>query len=103
MTLANIVEHFDPRHFIFQRMSEFQLKEALGSADFSGRVSDVFASLGRDKVKTDACEDNPVKNIKERNRNIHQSKSNANILILIFYFNDNVLMFCLPFLIKGRF
>ena len=32
-------------------MSEFQLRDALASAEFSGRVSDVFANIGSDKVK----------------------------------------------------
>ena len=37
--------------FLLQKMSEFQLRDALVSAEFSGRVSDVFANLGSDKVK----------------------------------------------------
>ena len=53
-----------------QRMSEFQLRDALASAEFSGRVTDVFASLGRDQVKTDKDEANQLKNIKGRNQNM---------------------------------
>lgn len=80
-------------------MSEFQLRDVLASADFSGRETDVFASLGKYKAKTDACEDDQVKNIKERNPNIHQSKSNANILIFcfFFFFNDYYVLFTLPY------
>ena len=42
-------------------MSAFQLRDALASAEFSGRVSDVFANIGSEKVKpknTEAPEEN---------------------------------------------
>ena len=46
---------------LLQRMSEFQLRDALASAEFSGRVSDVFAGLGRDQVRPDSSDDSQVK------------------------------------------
>ena len=54
--------------FLLQKMSEFQLRDALASAEFSGRVSDVFASLGSEKVKQKNTEAPEEKYSKEWSR-----------------------------------
>ena len=57
-------------------MSEFHLRDALASAEFSGRVSDVFANIGSDKVKQKHSEDPEEHSRKELSQAKHNVKSN---------------------------
>ena len=50
-------------------MSQFELRDALASSDtsagFSGRVADVFSSLGSGQIKSDKDNDEKMRNYKE--------------------------------------
>ena len=75
-------------------MSEFQLRDALASAEFSGRVSDVFASLGSDKVKQTNTEASEEEHSKEWSPPKHCTMLIKFYKISLFFFSP-IVVFCL--------
>ena len=74
-------------------MSAFQLRDALASAEFSGRVSDVFANIGSDKVKQKNTEAPEEHHSKEWSPSNHITKN---------WFSSKIVMFCLMTDLKAR-